>query len=392
MRPNRKLIPRFNKEYAFGDFIYGLNSIFKKKCFDLELLDSIFSHKQFYFTNNGRTSLYVILTALNLPKGSKIGVPLYSCPAVFDAILKAGYNPKFIDVDLVNYTMDPADLEEKIKDLSAIVVIHTFGRPADMDKIRDVAGDIPIIEDCAHSFLSEYKGKKTGTLGFASFFSFMKYLSTGGGSLLILNSNKYTDETNNEIKKLSSWSIINEIKHSFYIYGYSFLYHKPWFGLFACPLGSFIKEGKNNSNDFKLYHIRKNDFSLLSKKLNTFYEKLKLQRQNSFYLINELKDTFLILPYEKKEIFCNYYLFPIRFEKLNDRNRAYKYLRDMGVDTAKLYSKTPENARKIYGYQGDCGNSEILANSILTVPNYYSLTKEEIIYIKNCIIKMEKTL
>ncbi|RLC74472.1 MAG: hypothetical protein DRI61_16565, partial [Chloroflexi bacterium] len=149
-----------NLDYNFKDYYNGVKTIFKNDNFDLKPLEPLFGKRTFFFTNSGRSSLYVILKALNLPKGSKIGVPLYSCTVVFDAIVKAGHVPCFIDIDFDNYTMDPYDLEEKIDDLSAVVVIHTFGRPADMDRIRKIADDKPVIEDCAHSLLSEYKGKK----------------------------------------------------------------------------------------------------------------------------------------------------------------------------------------------------------------------------------------
>lgn len=386
MIANQSLIPRFNKDFSFNDFIYSYKSIFKKNDFDTGLLNNIFGNRYFFFTNNGRTSLYLILISLNLPKGSKIGVPLYACTAVFDAILKAGHYPYFIDVELNNYTIDPISLEEKVGELSAIIVIHTFGRPADMDKIKSIAKDIPMIEDCAHSFLSEYKGEKTGTLGYASFFSFMKYLSTGGGSLLMLNSNNLKYKIENEMKQLASWNIISEIKHSVSTYGYSLLYHKPWFGLLVCPFGPFVKLEQNTINDFRPYNIKRSDSGILFKKLYQFSEKVNTQRKNSFYLINELKNTTLILPYEKEGTFCNYYLFPVRFEKSIERNAAHKYLRDIGVDTAKLFSRTPFIAKKIYGYKGDCPNSEILADTILTIPNYYTLSKEELIKIKNSLI------
>ena len=231
MRPIPCLIPRFNMDYNFKDFCYGVKSIFQKDNFDLKPLESIFGKRTFLFTNSGRSALYVILRALNLPKGSKIGVPLYSCTVVFDAIVNAGHVPCFIDIDLDNYTMDPYDLEEKIDDLSAVVVIHTFGRPADMDEIRKVAGDKPVIEDCAHSLLSEYKNRLTGTLGDAAFFSLSKFISAGEGGMIILNNNDLVDTVQREIGILDNQSILREIKHSLIAYTRSFFYHKPWFGL-----------------------------------------------------------------------------------------------------------------------------------------------------------------
>ena len=382
MKTLPNLIPRFNLDYRFKDFYYALKSIFSRENFDLKPLKLIFGERNFFFTNYGRSSLYVILRALNLPKGSKVGVPLYSCTVVFDAIINAGYIPSFIDIDLDNYTMNAGDLAEKIDDLEAVVVIHTFGRPADMDKIKEVAGDKPIIEDCAHSLLSEYKGKKTGTIGDASFFSLAKYISAGEGGMIIVNSDEI-DEFQKEVDILKDPSVLDELKHSFIVYARSFFYHKPWFGLFALPLGLSIEDKVDimNKRGFEVAGIRKSDLGILLKKLVTFKRKVEMQRKNSFFLIGELKDTSLDLPYEDKDTYCNYYLFPIRFENKEKRDSASDFLRDKGIDTSKLYSETPLKAKRYYGYVGDCPNTENIANTILIVPNYYTLKEREIVKI-----------
>ncbi|KAF5413915.1 MAG: UDP-4-amino-4-deoxy-L-arabinose--oxoglutarate aminotransferase [Candidatus Methanogaster sp.] len=382
--PSPNLIPRFNKDYNYNDFIYGVKSIFKQEMVDSMELSSTFGDKDFFFTNTGRTSLYTILRALNFPKGSMIGVPLYSCTVVFDAIIKSGYTPYFIDIDLNNYTLDTEDLAEKVTNLSAVIVIHTFGRPAEMDRIREIAGDVPVIEDCAHSLLSKYKGEQTGTLGVASFFSPTKYLSNGGGGMIILNNTDLVDGFKTEMDLLNSFTIITEIRDSFVIYLHSILYHKPLFGLFAHPLGSYLRSITSRDNgvgDFTTNKIRKSDRSLLFNKLYGFETKVELQRANSLFLIRELKDTSLILPHEKKNTYCNYYLFPILFENNDERDVACKHLRKNGVDTAKLYNMTPLAARQFYGYQGDCPNTEELVDEILTIPNYYSLTDKELLHV-----------
>jgi len=394
MRPNHNLIPRFNLDYNFGDFCYNIKSTYLCNDFDLNLLESIFGKRNFFFTNLGRTSLYIFLKALNLPKGSKVGVPLYSCTVVFDAIIKSGYVPYFIDIDIDNYTLDPYDLEEKIEDLSAVVVIHTFGRPADMDEINEIADGIPVIEDCAHSLLSEYKGRITGTLGDASFFSFKKYISAGEGGMLILNDEEFIEDVQKEIGLLKEPSKINEIKHSFFTYIHSSLYHRPLYGLFAFPIGSYIntniKIGTNR--EFPITKIRKSDLGIFLKKLEGFREKVELQRRNSWILIDELESTSLILPYEKEHTWCNYYLFPIRFRNKRERDKAHELLRDFGVDSAKLYSETPKEARKFYGYGGNCPNSEIIADTVLVVPNYYTLSEDEMMRVAESIKKVERLL
>ena len=390
------LIPRFNLDYYFNDFIYSVKSIFANNDFDLKPLELIFGKRNFFFTNVGRSSLYIILKALNLPSHSKIGVPLYICMTVFDAIKKAGHVPYFIDIDIDNYTLDPSDLEDKIKDLSAVVVVHTFGRPADMDKINEIADGIPVIEDCAHSLLSEYKGRITGTLGDASFFSFKKYISAGEGGMLILNDEEFIEDVQKEIGLLKEPSKINEIKHSFFTYIHSSLYHKPLYGLFAFPIGSYINTNTNikisTNGKFPITKIRKSDLGIFLKKLEGFREKVELQRRNSWILIDELESTSLILPYEKEHTWCNYYLFPIRFRNKRERDKAHELLRDFGVDSAKLYSETPKEARKFYGYRRNCPNSEIIADTVLVVPNYYTLSEEEMMRVADSIKKVERLL
>ena len=394
MKPIPNLIPRFNLDYYFNDFIYSVKSIFANNDFDLKPLESIFGKRKFFFTNVGRSSLYIILKALDLLPHSKIGVPLYICMTVFDAIKKAGHVPYFIDIDIDNYTLDPSDLEDKIKDLSAVVVVHTFGRPADMDEINEIADGIPVIEDCAHSLLSEYKGRITGTLGDVSFFSFKKYISAGEGGMLILNNEEFIEDVQKELGLLKEPSKINEIKHSFFTYIHSSLYHKPLYGLFAFPIGSYIITNTkiSTNREFPITKIRKSDLGIFLKKLKGFREKVELQRRNSWILIDELESTSLILPYEKKHTWCNYYLFPIRFRNKRERDKAHELLRDFGVDSAKLYSETPKEAEKCYGYRRNCPNSEIIADTVLVVPNYYTLSEDEMMRVADSIKKVERLL
>ena len=394
MKPLPSLIPRFNLDYDFNDFCHGIKSIFSNNKFDLKILESIFGKKSFLFTNYGRSALYVILRALNLPKGSKVGVPLYSCTVVFDAICNAGFIPCFVDIDPNNYTMDPKDLEKKMDDLSAVVVIHTFGHPVDMDKIGKIAGDKPVIEDCAHSLLSEYKGKKTGTLGVASFFSLAKYISAGDGGMVILNNNEFERNFQRELHLLGRPSIISEIKHTLFVWVYSFLYHKPWYGLFAFSLGSYVENSIDISRKktFRASKICRSNLGVFLRKLRTFRGYVEIQRCNSQILIEKLHDTSLILPYERKDTWCNRFFFPILFENEKKRDEACEFLKNLGVDSAKLYNDIFLKAKLHYGYIGDCPNTEKLANTILIIPNYYLLTQNELLKIINVVKKVVSVL
>lgn len=385
MKPNPKLIPRFNLDYDSNDLLSGLKAVFHPRDVDLSVLHKIFGNRLFYFTNSGRTALYVILRALHLPEGSKIGVPLYSCPSVFDAILQAGHYPYFIDIDLENYTLDPVDLKRKISKLDAIVVIHTFGRPADMNEIVKIAGNIPLIEDCAHSLLSEYKGKITGTIGDFSFFSFGlgKCISAGGGGMIILNDEKFKENIEKEIYLLPTQGAFNETRNLVLSYTRSVLYHRPWFGSIAFPIGKLLDNKIDLMGKKKFIQMKITGATLdaMFRKLVCYHERIKTQRKNSKILLNELEESPLKLPYEKESTYSNYYLFPVLFEIKEKRDAAQRCLSENGVDSAALFSATPLKAAKYYGYNNGCPNTEKLADGILTIPNHYVLTKDEVMAI-----------
>jgi len=379
------LIPRFNLDYGFSDFFLAVKSVFIKGKHDETPIRDIFGKSTPYFTNSGRTAIYVLMRALKLTPGSKIGVPLYTCPSVIDAILEAGYEPRFIDINFENYTIDIEDLKNKKQGLDALLIIHTFGRPAQMDEILSIAGNIPVIEDCAHSLLSRYKGKVTGTIGDASIFSFRsgKYISAGEGGMIVVNNEGLEENVGREVERLSKASPSKELKHAGFVYVKSLLYHRPWYGLFARAVASRLDSKMNLSGKqgFKAGKIRKSDLAVFFRKLSTFESCVERQRKNSLLLIDELKDTELLLPQEAEDTYCNFYLFPVLFKTQEVRNQAHLELARLGVDTAKLFSETPKKAKQLYGYRGGCPNTEQIGERILILPNYYTLKEDEIMMI-----------
>ncbi len=383
IKPKPNLIPRFKEDYRFEDLVYAIKATSNNKSIDIKPIRKLFGEKDLFFTNYARTALYVILKSMDLPPGSNIGVPLYSCTVVFDAILKAGHVPRFIDIDPDNYTLDPKDLEDKIKELEAVIVIHTFGRLANMDEIEKIAEDKPVIEDCAHAFLSRYKNKMAGSIGCASAFSLSKYVSSGGGGMIVLNDSDYKEIIKEEIARLIEPSRTNEIRNALINYLRSFFYQAPWFGMFSLPIGMLLENKIDlmNKRDFIITKIRKSEQMLTLNKLEYFEKCVEKQRKNSFLLLQELKDTSLKLPYEERNTFFNFYMFPIKFENKKARDLACNILRKKGIDSAKLYHATPFVSRKFYGYSGDCPNSEKCADNLLVIPNYYTLKEDELMKI-----------
>ena len=142
-----------------------------------------------FWTRSGRQALRLLLTALDLKPGSGVALPLFTDPSLVSAIVSAGHQPVFIDVDPRFLTMDPNSLEAARGTFSALVVVHLFGQMADIPALLVAGGDVPLIEDAAHAPLSYFNDRMAGSFGLASFYSFAstKYWPAGGGGLAVVN-------------------------------------------------------------------------------------------------------------------------------------------------------------------------------------------------------------
>lgn len=137
--------------------------------------------------NSGRSALLGILQSFGIGTGDEVLVQAFTCVAVPNCVLWAGARPVYVDID-TTLNIDPSDMEKKITNKTrALIVQHTFGIPAQLDRLLIVARkhNLILIEDCAHSLGATYRGKPVGTHGHASFFSFGrdKVLSSVYGGL-----------------------------------------------------------------------------------------------------------------------------------------------------------------------------------------------------------------
>lgn len=124
---------------------------------------------------NGTDSLYIAMKSLGVKAGDEVICPAHSWISTSETISQAGGRVVFCDTDLDTFTLDPKQLEALITERTVgIIPVHLFGQPANMDPIIDVAkkNGLWVIEDCAQAHLSEYRGRKVGTLGDVGSFSF----------------------------------------------------------------------------------------------------------------------------------------------------------------------------------------------------------------------------
>ena len=389
------LIPRYNWDYRLSDLTQALKGIITDKLNLEGPIERIYGQRPI-FTTSGRTSLYLILKSLKLPEKSYVGVPLFCCPVVFDAIVQANLIPKFVDIDSDDYNLSVSDLNEKKESLSAVVVVHMFGHPADMDSISKVCKEIPIIEDCAQSLFSRYKGNYTGFQSTASFFSFRsgKYISAGEGSAIFCNNSMLRDSIAGISKTLEEWNFFQEIFHCMATYIKSTLYHRPWYGTLGYPIGRLLDRKLNLTakNGFILRRISKADLKILDDRIGAFSSRIDQQRQNALYYLEKLKIKNASLPFEKEGCFSNYYQFAIRFKDTTQRDFVADYLMKHGIDSAKYLDDIIDVAKETYGYIGDCPNAELCSKTVLVIPHYYNLSYQDMDHILNTLNDSDKLL
>ena len=124
---------------------------------------------------SGTAALHIAFAALDIGPGDEIITSPWTFIATAEAISQTGANVKFVDCRLEDGCLDPAQLEAAITPRTkAIVPVHIYGQPADMDPILEIAGrhGIPVVEDAAQAHGAEYKGRRVGSMGRVACFSF----------------------------------------------------------------------------------------------------------------------------------------------------------------------------------------------------------------------------
>jgi perosamine synthetase len=139
---------------------------------------------------NGTVALNLALLALKIGPGCKVAVPTFAYVAAANCIRYVGAEPVFVDVDPVTWQLSPEDLERKAKEvgLAAVVVVHTYGQPADIIEIKRIASSFrfSIVEDCAESFGSKVGARHVGIDADVATYSFFgnKTITTGEGGMV----------------------------------------------------------------------------------------------------------------------------------------------------------------------------------------------------------------
>lgn len=142
------------------------------------------------------TALHLALVALDIKAGDEVIVPAFTWISTANVVIYCGAKVVFCDVDRESFNLDVNDLKNKITPKTkAIIPVHLFGLCADMDAIKNIAGNIPLIEDGACAAGAGYKGNPAGSLGTIGCFSFhpRKSVTTGEGGMITTNDDKLAE-------------------------------------------------------------------------------------------------------------------------------------------------------------------------------------------------------
>lgn len=172
---------------------------------------------------NGTNALHLALVLAGVKPGDKVITQALTFIATANAISYCGAEPVFVDVDKDTMGMSPEKLEECLRKnegnskIKAVVPMHTFGHPCRIDKIKEICDkyNVKLIEDCAESLGSYYKGLHTGNFGEIGVLSFNgnKIMTTGGGGMLLFNDEKLADRAKHlttQAKVPHRWEFVHD--------------------------------------------------------------------------------------------------------------------------------------------------------------------------------------
>ena len=174
-------------------------------------------------TSFGRMAFFYILRALDLPKNSEVIFPALTFWVVPEIARRAGLRPVFVDVDPESFNIDPSKIERAVTEHTRVIVpTHLYGQPCAMDEIMSLAEkhNLIVVEDCAQAVGARYRGRRVGTFGTASFFSFqlLKGINTYGGGMSLTKDEPIARRIREQVQAEPPPAVIDLVKR--FVSGY----------------------------------------------------------------------------------------------------------------------------------------------------------------------------
>jgi dTDP-4-amino-4,6-dideoxygalactose transaminase len=252
---------------------------------------SLIGAKRVIATASGTTALIAALHTTGVDAGDEVIVSPYTFIATYNVVFNQKARPVFADSDLETFTINPDKIEEKINERTrAILPVHIFGLPADMNRILSIAKkhELVVVEDACQAWLAEYDGKMCGTLGDLGCFSFQnsKHIPSGEGGAIAGNKDELMDRC--------------------------FAYHncgRPY-GKSMAGMPDYVVRGSNK----RMTEIQA---GILLNQMQRARQDADKRLENALYLDSKLKEIPGILPYKLADgaTRSSYHLYPFRYIK-----------------------------------------------------------------------------
>ncbi len=342
------VLARIKEVISKGSFILGD---------EVQLFEDEFSRyigtKYAVGVNSGSDAIYLAIKANGIGAGDEVVTVAHTFISTVDAIYRNNAEPVFVDIDESTYCMDTSLLKKKISSKTkAIIPVHLYGHPVDMDPVIEVAREhgILVIEDACQAHGAEYKGKKVGSFGSAGCFSFYPTKNLGGygdGGIIVTND----EEINEKVRMLRN-------------YGQKEKHHHEFVGI--------------NS---RLDEVQA---AILRLKLNYLDRWNNARRGIALKYKEGLKRKEITVPIEMDYAKHIYHLFVIRSKY---RDAIQERLKECNIQT-QIHYPTPVHKQKSYvsaGKQYSLPNTERAVKEILSLPMHPWLTAEEVTEVIDCI-------
>jgi dTDP-4-amino-4,6-dideoxygalactose transaminase len=314
---------------------------------------------------NCTVALHLAMKLVGVEAGDEVICPSLTFVATCNAIRYVDAIPVFADIkSMDDLTIDPEDIERKITGKTkAIVVMHYGGFACDMDAIMAIAKkhNLKVIEDACHGPLSEYKGKKLGTIGDVGCFSFFsnKNISTGEGGMLVTNNESYFERT----KLLRSHGMTSMSYER--AKGHSTSY-------------DVVELGYN----YRMDDLRSAIGLAQLDKIEADLQKRAQIRKWYLELLSGIKG--IVIPFGDYKPFSSNYIFPVVLENstFEKRDHIRNQLAEAGIQTSVHYPAV--HRFLIYkDFYSELPGTDYATDNMVTLPMYSKLDKESIKMISN---------
>lgn len=324
-------------QFVLGDEVSTLEQEFSAYC---EVAHSV-------AVNTGTSALHLALLAADIGPGDEVITVPFTFVATVAAIDYTGAKAVFVDVDPVSYTIDTTQIESAITERTkAILPVHLYGQPADMEPILDIARrhGLIVIEDAAQAHGAEYKGQRVGGIGDMGCFSFYPGKNLGAygeGGMLVTNNPDYE----RKVRILRDWG--QESRYHHVLKGYNYRMDGIQGAILRVKL-RYIEQW----TEARIRHAAQ-------------YDQL---------LTDAAVKTPVVMPYSRHV----YHIYAVRSQ---NRESLQSALQAQGVQTG-IHYPIPVHLQPAYadlGYQaGDFPVAEQIAGEVLSLPMYPELSEEQI--------------